>query len=343
MYLRGLDGLRAIAACGVMISHALKELGRFAGHAPHHSLELGRQGVTMFFTLSGFLITYLLLEEREREGRIDLGAFYMRRVLRIWPLYFVVLAIAMAIHHETTGLALFVLFLSNVAFVTGRYVPDTAPLWSIGIEEQFYALWPLVVARVRRLVPLLVVVVVALPVARGVVHYALGQGRHLANDLLGTFGYDAMATGALFAIAVRNGNARLLRVARTVWPHVAFVVVVALLAVNQLGWLHVMLPPVVAVTTGLFIVAQVASPRPLLDLETPVLRFVGRVSFGVYVYHMLVIALLAHVLAGRVVPAPVVVALVCVGTIGVAAISYRVLERPFLRLKRRFAHVATRD
>ena len=342
MYLRGLDGLRAIAACGVMISHALKELGRFAGHASHHSLELGRQGVTMFFTLSGFLITYLLLEEREREGRIDLGAFYLRRVLRIWPLYFVVLAIAMSIHQQTTGLAMFVLFLSNVAFATGRYVPDTAPLWSIGIEEQFYALWPLVVAHVRRLVPLLVVVVVALPVARTVVHYALGPHRHLANDLLGTFGYDAMATGALFAIAYRHGNARLLRVAGTVWPHIAFVAIVALLAVNQLGWLHVLLPPVVAVTTGLFIVAQVASPRPLLDLETPVLRFIGRVSFGVYVYHMLVIALLAYVLADRVVPAPVVVVLVCGVTIGVAAISYRVLEWPFLRLKRRFAHVATR-
>lgn len=342
VYLRGLDGLRAVAACGVMISHALKELGRFAGHSPHHSLELGRQGVTMFFALSGFLITYLLLEERERAGRIDLGAFYLRRVLRIWPLYFVALAIAIAYHGQATGLVLFVLFLSNVAFVTGRYVPDTAPLWSIGIEEQFYAAWPLVVSRVRRLVPMLVCVVIALPLARLAVHDALGPARHVANDLLGTFGYDAMAVGALFAIGYRKRNVRLLRIARTPWPHVAFVALVALLAANQLGSLHVLLPPVVALVTGLFIVAQIASERPLVDLEAPPLRFIGRVSFGVYVYHMLVIALLVRVLGTSVLPGAVVVGLVCLVTIGVAAVSYRVLETPFLRLKRRFEHVATR-
>jgi len=342
VYLRGLDGLRAIAACGVMISHAFKELPRFAGHAPHHSLELGRQGVTMFFALSGFLITYLLLEEREREGHIDLGAFYLRRILRIWPLYFVALGLAIAYHGQTTGLLLFLFFMSNVAFVTGRYVPDTAPLWSIGIEEQFYALWPLVVSRVRRLVPLLVCVIVALPLARIAVHHALGPGRHVATDLLGTFGYDAMALGALFAIGYRNGNALLLRTARTPWPHVAFVALVALLAANQLGWLHVLLPPLVALVTSIFIVAQVASPRPLLDLEAPPLRFIGRVSFGVYVYHMLVITLLARVLGNTVLPAPLIIALVCAVTIGVATISYRVLETPFLRLKRRFEHVATR-
>src|SRR3569623_1309345 len=111
VYLRGLDGLRAIAACGVMVSHALKELGRFAGHSPRHSLELGRQGVAMFFALSGFQITYLLLEERERAGGIDLGAFYVRRILRIWPLYFVALGIAMAYHGHATGLLLFLFFM----------------------------------------------------------------------------------------------------------------------------------------------------------------------------------------------------------------------------------------
>ena len=342
VYLRGLDGLRAIAACGVMISHALKELSRFAGHAPHHSLELGRQGVTMFFALSGFLITYLLLEEREREGHIDLRAFYVRRILRIWPLYFVALGLAIAYHGQTTGLLLFLFFLSNVAFVTDRYVPDTAPLWSIGIEEQFYALWPLVVSRVRRLVPLLVCVIVALPIARVAVHHALGPGRHVANDLLGTFGYDAMAVGALFAIGYRNGNALLLRIARTAWPHLAFAALVGLLAVNQLGWLHVLLPPLVALLTSIFIVAQVASPRPLINLEAPPLRFVGRISFGVYVYHMLVIALLVRVLGTTELPGAAIVVVVCAVTIVVAALSYRLIERPFLRLKRRFEHVATR-
>jgi peptidoglycan/LPS O-acetylase OafA/YrhL len=322
-----------------MVSHALKELGRFPGHAPHDSLELGRQGVTIFFTLSGFLITYLLLEETQRFGRIDLRAFYLRRALRIWPLYFCYLAIAMAYHGQCTGAALMVLFLSNVAFVTNRLPADTAPLWSIGVEEQFYLVWPLVVRHVRRLAPVLLGVIVALPVARGVVHRELGPGRHVANDLLGTLGYDAMAMGALFAIAYHRRSARLLRWARSPLPHLLFAALVILLAANQLGFLHIALPPATAAISGLFIVAQVASTRPLLDLERPVLRFVGRVSFGVYVYHMLVITLLVRVLGDRVVPAPLIVLAVCVVTIAVANVSYRLLEAPFLRKKRALARI----
>src|SRR5512135_955912 len=135
----GLDGIRAIAACGVMFSHALKELYRFTGHVRHEGLQLASQGVIMFFTLSGFLITYLLLREREERGSIDLGAFYLRRILRIWPLYFFYLAVAVA-YHALAGegvphpgyLVLFVLFLPNLAQNLQRHPPDTGPLWSLG-------------------------------------------------------------------------------------------------------------------------------------------------------------------------------------------------------------------
>jgi peptidoglycan/LPS O-acetylase OafA/YrhL len=330
----GLDGIRAIAALGVMVSHTLKELGRFGAAPIDRNLELARQGVVMFFTLSGFLITYLLLEEKARYGRIALGAFYLRRILRIWPLYFFYIALAMAYHQAWTPyVAMYVLFVPNLAYAMGHIVPDTAQLWSIGIEEQFYAVWPLIVARVRRLVPLLVTIVIAMPLARAIVHHALGPGRHLANDLLSLAGYDAMATGALFAIALRADHPIVIRCAKTAVPHVAFGALVALLAANQLGFLHFGLPIVTEAVTGLFIVAQIVPGKKLLNLEQPLLRFIGRISFGVYVYHMLVITLLARALAGTHLPAVAIVLAVTATTLAVAALSYRFLERPFLRLK----------
>ena len=243
VYFRGLDGLRALAATGVMISHSLVALKRFPGHSPHRGLELAGQSVIVFFTLSGFLITYLLLQEREELGRIDLRAFYMRRILRIWPLYFFYIILAMAYHWaaDPGGVAnagyviLFVCFVPNIAFNLDRYMPDTAPLWSIGIEEQFYAVWPLIVRHVRNLERVLVGVIVCVVGVRFALHLRFGGSKHLATSIVDSVGYDSMAIGALCAFAYRRGSARVMKLARSAFVQVGFIVWLALLAANVLG------------------------------------------------------------------------------------------------------------
>lgn len=146
VFFPNLDGLRFIAFFLVYLQHGFG-VGNAAG-----------AGVAFFFVLSGFLITYLLLLEVDREGRVDVIAFYIRRALRIWPLYFCVIAFAFVVYPALKSLAgvpggiqnggplLYVLFLANfdVLRVSGlEGAGSTNVLWSVSVEEQFYLVWPL--------------------------------------------------------------------------------------------------------------------------------------------------------------------------------------------------------
>ena len=161
VYFKGLNGLRFFAAFLVLMQHAesirLKySLFNLSGYTLFNSGEIA---VEFFFVLSGFLITYLLLEEEANTGSINIKHFYMRRVLRIWPLYYLILIIGLLLipvvikvlkieytAHFPFALAsfLYVIFLPNL--VTSLWGSSfLAPLWSIGVEEQFYFFWaPLV-------------------------------------------------------------------------------------------------------------------------------------------------------------------------------------------------------
>ncbi|MGA1616738.1 MAG: acyltransferase family protein, partial [Ilumatobacteraceae bacterium] len=150
-YLPGLDGLRALAVIAVMIYHADPSW-----------LPGGFLGVEVFFVISGYLITLLLMAERERDGRIDLGAFWMRRARRLLPALFAVM-VALSIYTtifrpEALGkvrgdLIAGFFYVSNwfQIWVGAGYASsgDFAPLrhlWSLAVEEQFYLVWPIVMA-----------------------------------------------------------------------------------------------------------------------------------------------------------------------------------------------------
>ena len=156
-YLPGLNTLRFFAAAFVVISHAnisLDKLGIYPA-STRAFVNRGGDAVDFFFTLSGFLITYLLIAEVNNTGTISIKQFYLRRVYRIWPLYFLVVAIGFillgyiypALYHQPffdfkipEGLLMFIFFIPNYA-AKNFPVGLLNPLWSIGVEEQFYLFW----------------------------------------------------------------------------------------------------------------------------------------------------------------------------------------------------------
>ena len=166
-YFPGLDPLRFFAALMVLLGHVdlIKSFFNLQTTTTipfFIRMDFGGTGVNFFFVLSGFLITYLLLCEKDKHTTISLKKFYMRRILRIWPLYYLILLIGFFIlphiHsitlpyfeknleiNYTPNLILYLLLLPQVAFAIFPAVPHIGQSWSIGVEEQFYIFLPLLI------------------------------------------------------------------------------------------------------------------------------------------------------------------------------------------------------
>lgn len=344
----GLDGIRAIAVVAVI-----------AAHAHTFWLHGGGVGVDIFFVLSGYLITMLLLAEHKRSGRISLRRFWGRRVLRLVPALVLLLLVVNTVvivqpyrfgPAGETGLAAtpsILLFFSNwlIVFQNGPALGTFGPLWSLAVEDQFYLLWPLVVVwafsrkRVLRTLAFTIGAVCAF-----VFVYRLVVFR--PSELLRTFGtdfrVDMLLIGCLLAIAFAGGwRDRLARISRwAVWPAVAYLVAVALFTpefnrqdVGTVVYLYYTIGiPLVGLSTALLIAYVVTRQRSGLTrvLDVPPLRYIGRISYGMYLWHYPIILALQIKFA----PDPTLTFLVSlVLTLVVATASWYIVERP---LSRRF-------
>jgi len=273
-----LTGLRAVAVTLVLATHV---------GAPY-SGELGATGVTMFFTLSGFLITTLLLEERERHSRIDVLAFYRRRLLRLGPALVacVVLAVAAELlvvgHVADWSLVIGSLtWTSNFVMIDGRFpVTPLSHTWSLAIEEQFYLVWPLlllVLVRLPRrwfLLALTYLIVAGIVTRISVVDPSVYLGHYyLGLDTRA----DQLLIGAFLAVVLVGMRPRSLK---SRWALVLVAAVVAL-GLNHPG--TPLFPTLVALLTAgaLYVLAHTES-RVLAASGTV---WVGERAYGIYLYH----------------------------------------------------------
>ncbi|NTW98979.1 MAG: acyltransferase, partial [Geobacteraceae bacterium] len=179
VYFPNLNGVRFIAALMVIIQHTEEAKIKIGFPTSFRKeSELGEIGVTLFFVLSGFLITYLLQSEKLSSGTISLQNFYTRRILRIWPLYFLIILLGFWIipdfipvlwdktsganlsSHFSDHLLLDIFFMPNAAIILFPPILYVSQIWSIGVEEQFYLLWPLLMKYFGNpLKPLIVLIV----------------------------------------------------------------------------------------------------------------------------------------------------------------------------------------
>ncbi|MGH9646979.1 MAG: acyltransferase family protein [Bryobacteraceae bacterium] len=326
-----LDVLRFAAFLLVFVHHALPHSGwMLAG-----MVRAGALGVDLFFALSAYLITELLLRERRLRGAIDIRAFYIRRILRIWPLYYFSLLILVPVmsilpgeHMPGIYLAAFATFGGNWACAAWGYPPSSfALLWSVSIEEQFYLTWPWIVRislrwgqlRLRRMAYAMLAAATAtrlVLVIRDVHHPGIW-----CNALARL---DPIAGGALLACFLNGSMPEHSRRTRMLWTGLGAVLLIGSGAVGgNEGW------PVL-VTYPLAAAASVSIIFGTLGARIRAGAYLGKISYGLYVFHAAVI---------RVVPSPI---LALPLTIAIAALSYRFLESPFLRLKDRFAYIGTR-
>jgi peptidoglycan/LPS O-acetylase OafA/YrhL len=311
----------------------------------------GGVGVDVFFVLSGFLITSLLLDEHRRTGVVRLGAFYMRRALRLYPALLVGVAGALALslltipvfHASAATLAKtlrgtpFALFYTmNIARATGwslgGYLGHT---WSLAIEEQFYLVWPVVVILVmrRRTGPALLGWIALACAVTSAALRAVLYGAGFDPEMLynATFSHvDGIFAGCAFAVLWSQRTGVVRRLAHPALTAGALGVGTA--TVLRAQWMNTVGHPLVAAATVVVLAAVLTRPTSRLSavLSHPVAVAIGRRSYGIYLYHYPIFRFLdpGHRLR--------VIVLGSALSFAAAWISYAVVERPFLALKRRW-------
>jgi peptidoglycan/LPS O-acetylase OafA/YrhL len=355
VHLKGLNGIRAIAAMAVVVFHiggALKDFG----FAFTWTSYLGGHGVTMFFSLSGFLITYLLLIEKTRVGRIDIKAFYIRRILRIWPVYyFYLLLAAITIYffmpaELTGGIFYYIALCANIPFIFGFPLSFLAHYWSLGVEEQFYLFWPWVVRRSKNLLRFLLIFIFIFVVTKlGLRYLDATSSWHWPYQLIHVIRFDCMAIGAAGAVLFFKKNVFFLKIS---FSAIAQLVAWGSIVLSALSIFHlasVIDSEIIAVVTVILIVNVSSNPRSLVNLEKPFFDFLGKISYGIYVYHPLIIFLAFKSVGGILnhfndsVKLVLIFALIIVVNVLVAYISYEFFEKRFLSLKVKFSPVKSVD
>ena len=335
-----LDGLRGVAVLLVLWSH----LEAVTAHTPlrvvDYVLQPGYLGVDIFFVLSGFLITRILLSNRARQRPVK--NFLIRRFLRIFPIYYLTVLVVGLIH---PGRYVWwcAVYLSNFYL---PFNPKPVPLghtWSLAVEEHFYLIWPWVVHKLSWRGSRAVAVWGVLPLAviAAAVALAIGPRVQMGRFIyMGTmFRASSLALGALFAfhegwLRARTGNCwrvfgSMILPALVILPLGEFVFE-GLIPLTKMVGFSMLCSAVLAAALGL----RDSSAWPARVMRSAALTFVGRISYGLYLYHAPIFNAFGLVRHGY---APVSAGVLAVAaTFGLATVSFYALEQPLLRLKERF-------
>jgi len=334
-----LDGVRMLAVLLVIFYHF-----GFNG-VP------GAHGVMMFFVLSGFLITWLLIEEQTTTGTVSLTAFYWRRTLRIFPAFYAFWFFVVIVGLLRNGTApsahawsAFFYTSNYYSALNGHPVNAFSHTWSLGVEEQFYLLWPFVFLRCRgdlRLMTRLLAAIIGVAlVHRAMLMYVFAVDESYVYSAFDTR-LDQLMVGALTAVLLKR------RVLQAFWSracaHVlAPVVTIALLSasiaygVTSGGhYRYVLGFTVEPILFAVLLIQMVALSRsPMWSwMDSAPARYLGRISYPLYLYQEITLYPVRRLLAET--PVAVQLGAALLVTVAVASLSYFVIERPFLRMKRR--------
>lgn len=343
-HLPQLDGLRGIAILIVVLGHLLV----FSwGLGKVQFGDIPPVGVDLFFVLSGFLITNILLRAKDKPNYFR--DFYARRALRTWPIYAVLLVFMFAIADgRIQALAIpadlhwqyFACYMQNLIYHRSEQL-GPAPLsatWSLAVEEQFYLIWPVLVWMTpsRKLWQFLVPVILLAPVARVILpHYGFDP---YINPLCR---FDAMAMGSLMAVWMKlkaPASATITRVAAAIIG----VAVLGEVIGHYTGTVHIMSKSFVSASFTAILALSINNRFLIWILNTPLLRFTGKISYCMYLNHTVAAYILLPLFPNRDLKVGLLrAALILLSSYAVATVSWYAFESQILRLKRYFESPAT--
>lgn len=369
VYFKNLDGLRFLAAFMVILQH-VSEYKTNANTALSNVFKeqfsvLGAHGVSLFFVLSGFLIFFLLFKEQEIKGKVNVKNFYVRRMLRIWPLYFgfgiiMILMIDSIFSWMGTTLNtpvatnLLYLFTFSINFQLLFAVPNKGIIelyWSVCIEEQFYLIAPWLIKKNRLLV--MIISLITIGIASRLIIYYLQQQQlvHFEDDMmyfftlcrLDNFGYGALAAYCFFK---ENIFLSVKRYTANYFIQAIVILFVLLYISNYISFpytFNLLFSPVMISILFGYIILAASTGKFIINLEYNILKLLGKYSYGIYIFHAVVSQIILLVFI-KVFTSndfwvyDVLLPITCVvATAVVAGLSYELYEKWFLKLKDKFA------
>lgn len=373
-----LDALRFLAAFMVIIVHAFdawsgwfgipwrlatpdRKSWSWIGNHIHNFVSNFGFGVDLFFLISGFLITYLLIREKSEKSKVNIPAFFLRRILRIWPLYFFVIGICyfwyapwMGWGHEPghpIDYKSAMLFYNNFATIkTQTWEFPFAHFWSICIEEHFYLVWPFLVAFIpmKKLPHVLITIIIGSMLFR--LHAFMTMPESFFTLYLHTLSrIDALAFGGLAAWAHYHRPA-----AWNIPRYIRFLLFAVLIFSMTFDNMNDWSTPFLVMWKKYFYLALagflmmnfVFNPDCIIKLGPKnILNYLGRCCFGIYLWGNILLQILLHKIILKHFPGGngwAFWGIVLFFSLAVPVISYEFIEKPFMKLKNRFAIIRTR-
>ena len=366
-YFENINGLRFLGALGVLFFHCSTLPGSIWGEFSegywydkvYFLLGRGHLGIILFFVISGFLITSILLWEFDARGRIHTGKFFLRRLLRMWPLYFLILVFGFYIFpHLPYGIETvhelwrYLLFLPNIdEIINGPNDPINflSTLWSLGVEEQFYiasgVLISLFTLRGRFNKAIFVSICIAV-ILTSFVFRAINLGDHRVLHYHSFSVMSDLAIGCLMAIWTHTGKAKKFFENIPKWQIAVFYIVAIILLIyeghifrDSLFVLGRILP---AVIIGAIILEQVFSKNSIVKLdEIPLFSFSGEITYSIYIVHSVYIYYWAiyfdnHEMTSSWLHYFMFFLVVFVSSYLTSIVTYYLIERPFFQLRKYF-------
>jgi len=375
VYYPNLNFLRFIAAFLIIVHH-IEQTKHMCGEASlweTSTIQLGfRLGLILFFVLSGFLITNLLQIEQKKTGEINIKNFYIRRILRIWPLYFLIIFLALFIlpnftpfqfgvnplqtlhTNFTWKLLLFILLSPNLVIAIFGAIPFAAHTWSIGAEEQFYVLWPLVIKYIQSkflFIFTLSLIILYLIIRAILTHYADDFTENKVLSAIAVYWnmapLNCMATGGIFAI-ICNSTKPLFMLMKKIFfakyvQYPVFIITPFLIAIGKSFYFFQY--EVYSVLFGIIICNLALNSNRIIDFEKMrIFNYLGKISYGLYMFHPLVIIPIVKLLLKLDCQNNYILYALSFGlTILVSSISYHFYEKRFITKKIRYSALVSGD
>lgn len=352
-HLKGLDTLRALAATIVVVDHVeiIKKDNGIHNFIDNPTLIYpdGHLSVILFFVISGFLITYLLLAEQEKSGGINLKNFYMRRVLRIWPLYYLVLFLSYIIFNPDYSfirILLPALIFPNVAYALQETWDISPQIWSIGVEEQFYIVWPLIFIFISRkkkalnYIITLIALFTLLPFGLKFINQIFFKSEEIYS-LISRFFYgtkfNCLGIGTLIGfLFFRNKEyinrilfkSNLLTLIFTLLPFILWFFKFKIEHLND--ELYALL-----FAFSIYNIVQ----HPKINIDNAITRFLGKISYGIYLYHWIAVILFVKYIPkmdNSFLYNTVLYFMILSATLFISWLSFVTYEKFFLNLKKKY-------